>query len=525
MAKTPSTWPADKVERRQVSSLLPYARNARTHSEAQVAQIAASITEWGWTVPVLIDEAGTIIAGHGRILAAQKLGLADVPVMVAAGWSDAKKRAYVLADNKLAMNAGWDDELLALELGELKDEGFDLDLIGFGDDELAKLLADPTDENVDDGDPDEIPAPPPAPVSMTGDVWLLGRHRAMCGDSTSATDLAILAGESRAPLLHADPPYGMGKEADGVANDNLYAEKLDAFQMEWWSLWRTYLADNASAYIWGNAPDLWRLWYVGGLGASETLEFRNEIVWDKNDVAGMASPLLTQYPVASERCLFFQVGNQFRGSINSEDFPSTWEPLRAHLEDEAKAAGIKAQDIKRICGCSMYGHWFTRSQFTLIPESHYKKLAAACEGRFLRPWRELKAEWDRVKGGPTSEIQGARSYFDNAHEPMRDVWNFRRVIGEERHGHATPKPIDMMRRIMVSSAPKGGLVLEPFGGSGATLIGAHVTGRICYTMEMQPIYVDVIVRRWETLTGQQATLEGDGRTFAEIAAERVKKAA
>lgn len=124
-------WPADKVERRAVADLIPYARNARTHSEAQVAQIAASIREWGWTVPVLVDEAGTIIAGHGRVLAAQKLGLDTVPVMVAAGWSEAQTRAYVLADNQLALNAGWDQELLKIELGDLEASGFDLGLIGF----------------------------------------------------------------------------------------------------------------------------------------------------------------------------------------------------------------------------------------------------------------------------------------------------------------------------------------------------------------------------------------------------------
>ena len=130
-------WPADKVERRAVAALIPYARNARTHSPEQVDQIAASIREWGWTVPVLVDEQGGIIAGHGRVLAAHKLAIAEVPVMVAAGWSEAQKRAYVLADNKLALNAGWDDDLLKIELGDLQAFDFDLGLIGFSADEIA----------------------------------------------------------------------------------------------------------------------------------------------------------------------------------------------------------------------------------------------------------------------------------------------------------------------------------------------------------------------------------------------------
>src|SRR6478752_10203466 len=185
-------WPADAVERRPVAALVPYARNARTHSPEQVAQIAASIREWGWTVPVLIDEAGTIIAGHGRVLAAQSLGIAEVPVMIAAGWSEAQKRAYVIADNKLALNAGWDAELLPVELGDLKELGFDLGLTGFGELELGKLLPD----GADSGDLDDAPEPPAEPVSRPGDLWICGEHRVLCGDATVRADVErLLEGE------------------------------------------------------------------------------------------------------------------------------------------------------------------------------------------------------------------------------------------------------------------------------------------------------------------------------------------
>ena len=158
-------WPADKVERWPVDRLIPYARNARTHSDAQVAQIAGSIREWGWTVPVLVDESGMLIAGHGRVLAARKLGLTEMPVMVARGWSEAQKRAYVIADNKLALNAGWDVELLRVELTDLKAMGADLGLVGFDDDELAELFAD---RSVGLTDPDDVPEPLPEPVSSLG---------------------------------------------------------------------------------------------------------------------------------------------------------------------------------------------------------------------------------------------------------------------------------------------------------------------------------------------------------------------
>src|ERR671912_1066232 len=176
-------WPAAQVERWPVSRLVPYARNARTRSDGQVAQIATSIREWGWTTPVLVDEAGGLIAGHGRVMAARKLGISEVPVVVARGWSEAQKRAYVIADNKLALNAGWDEELLRVELSDLRGMGADLSLIGFGDDELSSLLADGAEGLTD---PDAVPEVPAELVSEVGDVWVLGRHRLVCGDSTDA---------------------------------------------------------------------------------------------------------------------------------------------------------------------------------------------------------------------------------------------------------------------------------------------------------------------------------------------------
>lgn len=508
---------AERIELWPVHRLQPYAKNARTHSDEQVDQIAASMREFGFTNPILVDSADGIIAGHGRLAAAKRLGLESVPVIVLDYLSDAQRRAYILADNKLALNAGWDDALLSEELRSLQDDDFDLALTGFSDDELDDLLPDVEELPPGDGDEDAVPEVQAEAVSQTGDVWLLGKHRVMCGDSTSISDVEKLMAGATAQLLHADPPYGMGKASDGVANDNIYEDDLDKFQMEWWATFRTFLVDNASAYIWGNAPDLWRLWYRGGLGDSEKLELRNQIVWDKKAIPGMSSDLLTQYPIASEHCLFFQLGEQFRGDINTEHFPEDWAPVQSYMAGEALAADITAQDVKRVCGVGMFSHWFTKSQFTLMPEKHYQTISAEYPGRFLRPWKEIKREWDAVKSGPTIVVQESRSYFDNAHDIMRDVWEFPRVTGDERHGHATPKPVAMMERVMKSSLPKGGLCVEPFGGSGATLMGAEKAGRVCYTMELQGKYVDVIVRRWQEFTGKQAKLEADGRTFDEIA--------
>jgi ParB-like chromosome segregation protein Spo0J len=195
-------WPADKIERRQIDSLLPYANNARTHTDEQVAQIAASMNEWGWTNPVLVDEAGMIIAGHGRVMAARKLGFDQVPVMVADGWTDAQKKAYILADNQLALNAGWDTDLLKVELQGLKELDFDLGLLGFAD--LDGMLAEPV---VGLTDEDAVPEAPDMPTTVEGDVWLLGRHRLMCGDSTSVDAVRRLMDGRKANICFTSPPY------------------------------------------------------------------------------------------------------------------------------------------------------------------------------------------------------------------------------------------------------------------------------------------------------------------------------
>lgn len=194
---------------RPISDLIPFARNSRTHSDAQIAQIAASIREFGWTNPLLIDEAGGIIAGHGRLLAARKLGLVDVPCIVLDGLTDAQKRALVIADNKLALNAGWDAELLSSEIAGLGEDGFDLSLLGFNEDELAALLVDKTEGLTD---PDDIPEAPAEPVTVLGDVWLLGKHRLMCGDSTSVEAVdKLMAGQS-ADICFTSPPYAQQRE-------------------------------------------------------------------------------------------------------------------------------------------------------------------------------------------------------------------------------------------------------------------------------------------------------------------------
>lgn len=245
--------PADKVERWAIEKLVPYARNARTHSDEQISQLAASIKEWGWTTPVLVDEQGSIIAGHGRTLAAQRLKMTEVPVMVAKGWSEAKKRAYVLADNKLAMNAGWDNELLALELAELDGLGFDVELTGFSDEEIKALMPVEVTEGLTD--PDDAPAVQENPVTVPGDVWVMGKHRLLCGDSTSVDDLAKLTQGSLVDMWLTDPPYNVAyeggtKEKLTIKNDSMGDDQFRQFLRDAYTAADTVMKPGAVFYIW-----------------------------------------------------------------------------------------------------------------------------------------------------------------------------------------------------------------------------------------------------------------------------------
>ncbi len=408
-------WPADKVERRSVSSLIPYARNARTHSDAQVAQIAASIKEWGWTSPVLIDPTGSIIAGHGRVMAARKLGLTEVPVMVAEGWTDAQKKAYVLADNQLALNAGWDAALLSLELKELNAEGFSLDLIGFDDKVLAGLLLD---ESAGLTDPDDTPEAPENPVSVAGDVWVMGKHRLMCGDSTSIQALETLIGPIKVDMWLTDPPYnvayeGKTKDALKIKNDAMGDDQFRQFLRDAYVAADAVMKPGAVFYIWHADSEGFNF---RGAAKDAGWTVRQCLIWKKQTmVMGRQD-----YHWRHEPCLY------------------GWKDGAGHL-------------------------WAADRKQTTILE-------------FDRPFRNNE--------------------------------------------HPTMKPVALFEYQMLNNTKGGDLVLDSFGGSGTTLIAAEKNGRFARLMELDPKYCDVIVKRWQEYTGQQAILEGENKTFAEVQKQR-----
>jgi len=488
------------IETVKIDELDLDSRNARKHDAKNLKAIADSLEQFGQRKPIVVW-GKTVVAGNGTMVAAKSLGWTEISIArVPDDWSSDQVTAYALADNRSAELAVWDEQVLASQLLELQEAEFDVELLGF------EIPVEPLQDVVEDEIPEQV-----EPKTKLGDVWQLGKHRVMCGDSTSVDDVAKLMRGDVADLIHADPPYGMGKKKDGVENDNLYADKLDKFQMQWFQAFRPHVADNAGVYIWGNPEDLWRLWYVGGLKDFERITFRNEIVWSKPGGMGIGSETHRSYAVTTERCLFLMLGEQGFNN-NADNYWEGFEPIRNYLKTEREKLGWNNKIVADFFGFHprMADHWFSQSQWSFPQKEQYERLQreAKYDGfkreydGFKREYDELKREYDELK----REFYSTRSFFDNAHENMTEVWDYGRVHGEERHGHATPKPIQAMARVMRSSLPAGGLCVEPFGGSGSTLIGAEQTGRVCYTMELTPAYVDVIIARWEKLTGQTAEL-------------------
>lgn len=406
-------WLADKIEQWPTPKLVPYARNARTHSDAQVAQIAASIAEFGFTNPILAGSDGVIVAGHGRLAAAQKLGLDAVPVVVLDHLTPTQRRALVIADNRIAENAGWDEALLRVELEGLQDEGFDLDITGFDPDALAELLAG--DEPLNDGQTDEdaVPEVGETPVSRPGDVWQLGAHRLLCGDSTvSASYEALLDGEA-VDMVFTDPPYNVN-----------YANS-----------------------------------------AKDKMRGKDRAILNDNLGDGFYDFLLAALTQMVAHC---------RGGIYVAMSSSELDVLQAAF----RAAGGK---------WSTFIIW-AKNTFTLGRADYQRQYEPILYG-----WPEgAQRHWcgDRNQG---------------------DVWNIKKP--QKNDLHPTMKPVELVERALRNSSRPGNVVLDPFGGSGTTLIAAEKSGRVARLIELDPKYVDVIVRRWEDFTGKQATRVSGGALF------------
>ena len=405
-------WPLDR--------LIPYARNARTHNEDQVAQVAASILEFGFANPILVGADGVIIAGHARLLAARKLGMTEVPVIVLDHLSETQRRALVLADNRLALSAGWDEEMLRVELAALGEDGFKLDLVGFTDEEIESLLRDPKQVVEGSTDEDAVPEAPETAVTVPGDIWLLGEHRLLCGDATQMADVAKVLAGGLADMAFLDPPYNVnygatmkdklrGKKRK-IANDNL-GDGFEQFLRD--SCTNLLAVTKGAIYICMSSSEIHTLQRVFREAGGHWSTF---IVWAKNT---------------------FTMGRS--------DYQRQYEPI-------------------------LYG------------------------------WKE-----------------GTDHFWCGARD-QGDVWFIKKPHVNDLH--PMMKPVELVERAIRNSSKSRDTVLDPFGGSGTTLIACERSGRQARLIELEPKYIDVIIRRWQGFTCNEATLEGDGRSFREIAGDR-----
>ncbi|WP_031597624.1 site-specific DNA-methyltransferase [Ferrovum myxofaciens] len=410
-----------RIEQRSIEVLIPYARNARQHSDAQVAQIAASIREFGWGSPILVDGHNNVIAGHGRLLAARKLGLTEVPVVPMTHLTDIQRKALILADNKIGENSTWDNELLGLELAELKDADVDLDLTGFSAEEWDTLING--EESTKEGliDEDAVPEVTENPISKTGDIWIMGEHKVLCGDATKAEDYKALLGDELVDMTFTDPPYNVNYA--NTAKDKMRGKN------------RPILNDNLGEN------------FQGFLEA------------------------------ACQNIL-----NVTKGAVYIAMSSSELDTLQSAF----RSAGGK---------WSTFVIW-AKNTFTLGRADYQRQYEPILYG-----WKD-----------------GADHYWCGARD-QGDVWQIKKP--QKNDLHPTMKPVELVERAVRNSSKTRDLVLDPFGGSGSTLIACEKSGRRARLIELDPRYVDVICRRWQEFSGQEAKRASDGAKFEVLKSDQL----
>lgn len=346
-----------------------------------------------------------------------------------------------------------------------------------------------------------------------GDIWQLGEHRLMCGDSTDEETVAKLMNGKKADMVFTDPPYGMKKESQGVLNDNLNYDVLLEFNKKWIPLTFDNLKDNGSWYCWGIDEPLMNIYcfILKPMIKENKITFRNLITWDKGVGQGQLSKGFMMYPIADEKCLFVVKGITCL-TLNADQYWEEYEPIRKYLYDERIKCGWDVPTMKRIVGHSVLSrdHWTSKSQFNLPTKEVYEKFQAWAKNNgvkaFERDYESLRRDYESL-----------RAYFNNTHDNMNNVWHFNKISGNTQEkrdagNHATPKPFALCSRAIKSSSRESEIVLDLFGGSGSTLIACEQLKRICYMMELDPKYCDVIINRWEKYTGKKAVLLNELKT-------------
>lgn len=423
--------PSSSVEMRPLNTLHAPARNPRTHSARQIEQIAASMKSFGFVTPIVIDESGTILAGNGRVAAAQKLGLTEVPTIQVGHMTQAEKRAYVIADNRIAEKAGWDRSTLSLELEELQTLGFEVELTGFTTAEID-LLADPTPEEAASDQDDVIPSQAKEAVSQLGDVWNLGPHRLICGDALEQATYEVLLGKEIAEMAFADPPYNVRIQGH-VSGSKRIGHREFAMAS-------------------------------GEMSKAEFIRFLRTV--------------FRQMTAATTN-----------GSIHY--ICMDWR----HIQEVTEASEGVFRGLKNLCV------WIKDN---------------AGMGSFYRSQHELVFVF---KNGTAPHINnfglGDKRYRTN-------VWPYPGINAvdarrrQELEMHPTVKPTALVADAIRDCSRRNGLILDPFSGSGTTIMAAERTGRRARAIEIDPLYVDVAVRRWQERTGAAASLEATGRDFATV---------
>lgn len=317
----------------------------------------------------------------------------------------------------------------------------------------------------------------------------------------------------KADMVFTDPPYGMKKENDGVANDNLNYDDLLEFNKKWIPITFNNLKDNGSWYCWGIDEPLMDIYsnILKPMKKQKQIAFRNLITWDKGNGQGQLSSEFRMYPIADEKCLFVMCGSEScQGfAVNQEDYSENMDKVRLYLEEQINKLHNIGLNDKAIANALGYkdgrtvNHWYSKSQFALPTKENYEALKEYGKKVLKQDYDFLKQDYDSLK----QDFYASRSYFDNTHDNMNNVWHFSKTSGEEREsagGHATPKPIALCTRAIKSSSRENENVLDVFGGSGSTLIACEQNNRNCYAMELEPRWVDVIIQRWENFTGEKA---------------------
>ena len=466
------------IEHRPIDALMPYAGNARTHSEEQIEQLVRSIRRFGFTNPLLIGKDGTIIAGHARVIAARQLDMAEVPCIVLDHLSEAEQRALVLADNKLALNAGWDEAMLRAELQALQDEDFDVEVIGFNDEEFRALLADPASDDQaaeQASGEDSAPEAPADPVTRAGDIWVIGPHRLICGDCRELAVVKAVLNGAAVNVAITSPPYASQREYDSSSG-------FKPIPPDQYVDWFRAVANNVQAVLaadgsWfvnikAHAEDGERSLYVMDLVIAHKRQwgwrFVDDLLWRKTD-------------------------NGVPGGWPNR-FKNAHEPVfhlcrQSAIKFRPQAVGHASEDC-----------------FDYSPDNPKSTSGSGLLGTGAR-------------GGAAGESGSTDE--DGRHGGIARPSNVIECKTESTQGsHSAPFPRALVEFFVKAFSDLGDNIFDPFTGSGTTLAAAHVLGRTGYGCEISPAYCDVILSRIGKLAGQEAYLEADGRTFTQVAAFR-----